>query len=661
MDFGFLFDPERRSSRSAIASPTARSIRSCYDLLASEARLASFVAIAKGDVPARHWFRLGRAVDAGRPRRGADLLVGIDVRIPDAVAGDARAVGSLLEQTNRLIVQRQIELRRRARRSLGHLGIRLQRARSGTHLPVFELRRAGPWAQAGLSDERRHRAYATALAAMVDPQRATRNFASLDGDRWARSVRLLRGARLHAAAVCPKGETCRRARLHGASSRHDDRRDRQRAPRRRDARPLSRGADDPGDRTAVAGAHAARRRGRPSARRRSPHGGARDDAQLCPTSRRLPSPHQPDAADPSALERPLCGDADRGRLGLQPLARSRRDALARGRHAATTGAAISSCATSTAAPCGRRGTSPAASSPTVTRSTFTEDRAEFIRRDGTITTTLEVRRLARGRRRGSPRIDHERRQPGARHRSHLLCRDRAGAAGRRHGAPGFLQAVRRDRVSWPRSARCWRRGAAGLPTSRRSGPPISRSSKASRWAAAIRNRPGAFSRPRPRCSHPIAIIDGRPLSNTVGAVLDPVFGCAAACACRRAPPCGRVLDQLIAASREGVLDLVDKHHDATPSSARHAGVDAGTGTAPPPRHRRGGGQPLPAAGGPRALRRPQRCGPSSDTIRRGSGATGGAVGARHFRRPADRAACASTMSRTSASSRSCCAPTNIGG
>ena len=40
----------------------------CYDLLASEARLASFFAIAKGDIPARHWFRLGRARD---PRRAA--------------------------------------------------------------------------------------------------------------------------------------------------------------------------------------------------------------------------------------------------------------------------------------------------------------------------------------------------------------------------------------------------------------------------------------------------------------------------------------------------------------------------------------------------------------------------------------------------------------
>ncbi len=40
----------------------ARLDSACYDLLASEARLASFLAIARGDVPRRHWFHLGRAV-----------------------------------------------------------------------------------------------------------------------------------------------------------------------------------------------------------------------------------------------------------------------------------------------------------------------------------------------------------------------------------------------------------------------------------------------------------------------------------------------------------------------------------------------------------------------------------------------------------------------
>ncbi len=34
----------------------------CYDLLASEARLASYIAIAKGDAESSHWFRLGRTL-----------------------------------------------------------------------------------------------------------------------------------------------------------------------------------------------------------------------------------------------------------------------------------------------------------------------------------------------------------------------------------------------------------------------------------------------------------------------------------------------------------------------------------------------------------------------------------------------------------------------
>src|SRR4030095_13380120 len=48
--------------RLADAEGPGRPDASYYDLLASEARLASFVAIAKGDVPETHWFHLGRSV-----------------------------------------------------------------------------------------------------------------------------------------------------------------------------------------------------------------------------------------------------------------------------------------------------------------------------------------------------------------------------------------------------------------------------------------------------------------------------------------------------------------------------------------------------------------------------------------------------------------------
>ena len=62
MEFGFLLDPQRRLLSIGYRAADGTLDPSCYDLLASEARLASFVAIAKGDVATRHWFRLGRPV-----------------------------------------------------------------------------------------------------------------------------------------------------------------------------------------------------------------------------------------------------------------------------------------------------------------------------------------------------------------------------------------------------------------------------------------------------------------------------------------------------------------------------------------------------------------------------------------------------------------------
>ena len=66
MRFDFLYDRRRRiftiGYRLADAEGPGPLRRLYYDLLASEARLASFVAIAKGDVPQQHWFHLGRLV-----------------------------------------------------------------------------------------------------------------------------------------------------------------------------------------------------------------------------------------------------------------------------------------------------------------------------------------------------------------------------------------------------------------------------------------------------------------------------------------------------------------------------------------------------------------------------------------------------------------------
>src|SRR5437867_8296814 len=62
MKFTFLYNPQRRlfaiGYRLADAEGPGRLDSSYYDLLASESRLASSLAIAKGDVPEMHWFHL---------------------------------------------------------------------------------------------------------------------------------------------------------------------------------------------------------------------------------------------------------------------------------------------------------------------------------------------------------------------------------------------------------------------------------------------------------------------------------------------------------------------------------------------------------------------------------------------------------------------------
>jgi hypothetical protein len=60
MDFRPLFDKRRRLLSVGLDADDGRRVPSCYDLLASEARMAAFVAIAKGEVPVESWFRTGR-------------------------------------------------------------------------------------------------------------------------------------------------------------------------------------------------------------------------------------------------------------------------------------------------------------------------------------------------------------------------------------------------------------------------------------------------------------------------------------------------------------------------------------------------------------------------------------------------------------------------
>ncbi|NTU70477.1 MAG: hypothetical protein HGB10_01435 [Coriobacteriia bacterium] len=68
-DFGMLYDPHRQLFSIGFNLNEGRLDASYYDLLASECRLASFLAIAKGDVSQEHWFRLGRSLTKVRGGR----------------------------------------------------------------------------------------------------------------------------------------------------------------------------------------------------------------------------------------------------------------------------------------------------------------------------------------------------------------------------------------------------------------------------------------------------------------------------------------------------------------------------------------------------------------------------------------------------------------
>ncbi len=179
MEFGFLFDQTRMLFAIGYRMADGTLDTGRYDLLASEARLLSFVAIAKGDVPLRHWFRLGRLLTP--VGRGSVLLSWsgsmFEYLMPALVM--RTPVGSLLQQTCQLAVRRQITYanERGVPWGMSESGY-FMRDRAMTFqysnfgVPELGLRR-------GLSDDIVVAPYATALAAMIDPARAVRNFQAL--------------------------------------------------------------------------------------------------------------------------------------------------------------------------------------------------------------------------------------------------------------------------------------------------------------------------------------------------------------------------------------------------------------------------------------------------------------------------------------------------
>ena len=180
MDFRFLFDTSRKLFSIGYRVADHMLDPSCYDLLASEARLASFVAIAKGDVPPRHWFRLGRALTP--VGRGAALVSWsgsmFEYLMPLLVM--RQPAHSLLDLTCRLVVGYQIRYGADRKVPWGVSesaynvrDVHLTYQYSDFGVPGLGFKR-------GLGEDVVVAPYATALAAMVDPSAAVENLARLE-------------------------------------------------------------------------------------------------------------------------------------------------------------------------------------------------------------------------------------------------------------------------------------------------------------------------------------------------------------------------------------------------------------------------------------------------------------------------------------------------
>ncbi len=179
MDFAFLYDPSRKLFPIGYRVSEGRHDQGYYDLLASEARLASLIAIAKGDVSVEHWFRLGRATT---PVGGGAALLSwsgsmFEYLMPYLIMDTAP--GTLLDRSQSLVVNRQI--RYGAERGVpwgisesayNARDLELTYQYSHFGIPGLGLTR-------GLSEDLVVAPYATALAAMVRPRAALQNFRRL--------------------------------------------------------------------------------------------------------------------------------------------------------------------------------------------------------------------------------------------------------------------------------------------------------------------------------------------------------------------------------------------------------------------------------------------------------------------------------------------------
>jgi cellobiose phosphorylase len=174
-EFSFLYDQRRKLLAIGYWVADRRLDNSFYDLLASEARLASYAAIASGQIPFDHWFALGRRLTTAHGRQvllswGGSMF---EYLMPLLVMPGFE--GTLLDQTCHAAVARQIEYGRQRGVPWGisESCCNVTDAEGTYQYRAFGV--PGLGLQRGLSDDVVVSPYASVLALLVDPQRACGN------------------------------------------------------------------------------------------------------------------------------------------------------------------------------------------------------------------------------------------------------------------------------------------------------------------------------------------------------------------------------------------------------------------------------------------------------------------------------------------------------
>ncbi|MYM90939.1 cyclic beta 1-2 glucan synthetase, partial [Rugamonas sp. FT82W] len=181
MEYGFLFNPTTNLLAIGYNVSERRLDASYYDLLASEVRLASFVAIAQGQLPQEHWFALGRqlCIVAGKPVLLSWSGSMFEYLMPLLVMPNYPS--TLLDQTYNAVIDAQIDYgkRRNVPWGISESGYNTVDASLNYQYRAFGV--PGLGLKRGLADDLVIAPYATMLGLMVRPEAACLNLQKMAG------------------------------------------------------------------------------------------------------------------------------------------------------------------------------------------------------------------------------------------------------------------------------------------------------------------------------------------------------------------------------------------------------------------------------------------------------------------------------------------------